>query len=88
MLLYMQIHTYIGVYLACIWSHLTSQIFPYCYYKTAPTAVPDASDLTHTGNSRPYTLGTRADIKANFCAFKAACYSEPNLNDFSYAKYQ
>ena len=56
------------------------QTFPCCCSKTAPTAVPDASDLTCTGNSRLYTLRTGADIKANFSASKAACYSAPNLN--------
>ena len=50
--------------------------------KTALTAVPDASDLTCTGNSGLYTLRTRADVKASFKASKAACYSVPNLKDF------
>ena len=58
------------------------QTSPCCYSKTALTAVPDASDLTCTGNSGSYTLRTGADIKANFSASKAACYSAPNLKDF------
>ena len=58
------------------------QIFPCCYSKTAPAAVPDASDLTPTGNSGLYTLRTRIDVKANFSASKSVCYSAPNLKDF------
>ena len=58
------------------------QTSPCCCSKTAPTAVPDASDLTYTGNSGSYTLRTGADVKANFNASKAACYSAPNLKDF------
>ena len=58
------------------------QTFPCRCSKTAPTAVPDASDVTHTSNSRPYTLRIGADIKANFSASKSVCYSAPNLNDF------
>ena len=58
------------------------QTFLCCFSKTAPAAVPDASDLDHTSNSGLYTLRTRADIKANFSASKAACYPAPNMNDF------
>ena len=60
--------------------------FPCCYSKTAPTAVPDASDVSRTGSSRLYILKTKADIKANFNASKAACYSEPNINNFLLCK--
>ena len=51
-------------------------------FKTAPTVLPDASDLTRTGSLGSYTLRTRADIKASFSALKAVCYLSPNLNDF------
>ena len=54
-----------------------------CFYsKTAPAAVPDASDLSCTSSIGLYNLRTGADIKTNFSASKAACYSAPNINDF------
>ena len=53
-----------------------------CCLKTALIALPDASDLTHTSNSRSYTLTTRANVKDNFNASKAAYYSASNLNNF------
>ena len=58
------------------------QTFPCYNSKTAPTVVPDASNLNHTDNSESYTLRTWADVKANFSASKAACYLAPNLKDF------
>ena len=64
------------------------QTFPCCCSKTAPTAVPDASDLTCTGNSGSYTLRTGADIKASFSASKAACYSAQIWKTSCLARYQ
>ena len=58
------------------------QICLCCCCKTAPTTVPDAFDLTCTGNSGSYNLKTGANVKASFSALKAACYSAPNLKDF------
>ena len=78
----------IALYLDSILFHLFEKYstscptFPCYCFKTAPTAVPNASDLTHTGNSRSYTLRTGADIKASFSASKVIFYLAPNLNDF------
>ena len=58
------------------------QIYLCCCFKTTPTAVPDAFDLTRTGNSRSYNLRTRADVKNSFSASKVAYYSAPNSKEF------
>ena len=58
------------------------QTLPCCCYKLALTAVPDASNLTHTGNLASYSLRIGVDTKASLSASKAAYYSAPNLSDF------